>query len=169
MGVTVKVKNVEKFVAQFRFGLGARPTIHVSLKITGPAAAYALVWEWGRVDVSPGPKTVWGTNPDGRTTVLTKTAPYGYIRVNKEKFRQIVRAEMKKVRWDTVSPRQIPNMVFWALTKAAPLIADLIAETAPVDTGQLRDAIRALVIIGPGGTQQVVDVVKVRARLKRAS
>lgn len=169
MSVTLKVKNIDRFVQQFKFGTGARPTIRVGIKITGPAAAYAMVWEWGRADVKPGPKTQWGINPDGDRVVLTRTAPSGFIRVNRGKFRLIIRDEMKKIVWSRITPKEIPNAVQWALTKAAPRIADLIAETAPVDTGQLRAAIRAVSIVGPGGIQSVVDTVPVRARLRRAS
>ncbi len=168
MSVTLKVKNIDRFVDQFKLG-GGRPTVKMGLKITGPAAAYALVWEFGRADIKPGPKTLWGTNPDGERRVLTRTAPSGYIRVNKNKFRLIIRDEMKKIVWRKIKPREIPNAVQWALEKAAPRIADLIAETAPFDTGALRAAIRAVSIIGPAGMKSVVNTVPVRARLRRAS
>lgn len=169
MSVTLKVKNIDRFVEQFHFGTGARPTIVVGLKVTGPAAAYCLIWEWGRADIKPGPKTQWGTNPDGDRRVLTRTAPSGFIRVNRGKFRLIIRDEMKKIAWRRITPKEIPNAVQWALTKAAHRMADLIAETAPVDTGELRRAIRAIKIIGPGGLQSISDRVPVRARLRRAS
>ena len=148
-------------------GLGARPTVRLNLNIMGPAAAYALVWEWGRVDINPGPKTVYSTNPAGEAVVLTKTAPYGYIRVNKQRYVEFVRDEFGKVVWRKLKPKQFPNAIEWALRKAAVSCADLIAETAPYDTGALHDAIRAVMVSAGAEVQEVNDRVSLRLRVHR--
>lgn len=143
MSVTLKVRNIDSITKLFDMGLGARPTIGLQLVVQGPAAAYALVWEWGRVDINPGPKTMLSTNPDGDQAVMTITAPNGFIRVNRAKYRVIVREEFAAVAWNKVKPANIPKQVRLLLKRAALRCADLIAETAPIDSGDLRYAIRA--------------------------
>ena len=167
MGVTLRVANIDKFISQFDMGLGVRPSVRVSLTLTGPAAAYGLVWEWGRVDINPGPKTQWSTNPDGERVVLTRTAPFGWIRVNRQQYRNFVREEMAKIQWHRIKITQIPAMVNWALSKAAGRCADLMAATAPYDTGQLHDAILALSVVSGDVQQTTTDAHSVRVRMRR--
>jgi hypothetical protein len=167
MAVTLRIKNLDAFVSQFDMGQGTRPSVRLGLMLTGPAARYGLVWEWGRVDCNPGPKTLWGTNPDGETTVLTRTAPRGWIRVNRQQYRNFVREEMAKIQWHRIQVKQIPSLVDWALRKAAARCADLMAQTAPYDTGQLREAIRALSIATGDEVQITNDALSVRVRMRR--
>ena len=165
--VTLKIKNVDALVSQFKLGMGARPTVNMRLSVSGPAADYALVWEWGRVDCQPGPKTLWGVNPDGETAVMTKTAPYGFIRVNREKYRQFVLEELTKINWRRVGVAKIPKKVWEALEEAAKRCADLIAETAPIDTGALRAAIRSFAVSSGEAEEATQDFISVRARVHR--
>ncbi len=96
MPVTLRIRNPAALEQQILDYVGTRPTIKISLSITGPAAAYALVWEWGSTRITkPGPKTTWGENPNGDRVILTKTAPLGYIRTNIPEFRKIIREEME--------------------------------------------------------------------------
>jgi hypothetical protein len=166
MAVTLKVKNLDSLRDKFKMGLGARPTVRMGIILQGPAAAYALVWEFGRVDINPGPKTQWGTNPDGETVVLTKTAPYGYIRVNRAKYRQFVREEFYKQSWKGIKPNQIPKVVQALLARAADKCAELIAQTAPEDTGELKSEIRAVELTGPVN-QETTDRLSIRPRVRR--
>lgn len=142
MGVTLKIRNLEAISEAFLLGPGVRPSVRLGLVVTGEVADYALVWEWGRVTCKPGPKTLYGLNPDGDMVVMTKTAPNGFIRVNKQKYRQIMRDELKAIPWKKIKKfSQIPPEIEKALNRAAPQCADIIAETAPYDTGALREAI----------------------------
>ena len=138
------LKHVEDLFAQ---GLGARPTMRLDLYIADAAVAKrALIWEWGRITCKPGPKTMWGTNPDGERRVMTKTAPSGFIRSNRDKARAIAHAEIqKRLRWKAMKMGDIPKAIEWGLRNAAPKIADLIADAAPIDTGALRDNIRGAI------------------------
>lgn len=118
--------------------------IKAGVKLSGPATAYGLTWEWGRVDINPGPKTEWSTNPDGETTVLTIQAPHGWIRVNREQYFQFLRDE-----WDNLNLVDKPASA-WVqalhdvLWNASSNCARLMEDTAPVDTGQLRSGIIAV-------------------------
>lgn len=165
MPVTLKVRNPDALERQILEYLGARPTIRIGLVLTGPAAAYALVWEWGSSVLSkPGPKTTWGTNPNGETVILTKTAPYGYIRTNIPIFRKIIREELDTVDWAAVTVRSLRKTLNGVLASAAERIAHVIAEAAPYDSGQLYEAIEAMQP-GPG---EVTDLLSVRPRLNFA-
>lgn len=162
MSVTLRVKNLDKLVAQFDMGMGARPMVRVLIVIRGPAAKYAFTWEWGRADCKPGPKTLWGTNPDGEERVLTRTAPSGFIRVNRAKYRQIIKEELQAVPFYKIPLSQYPRHIKQALGRAADRCGALIAETAPVDTGQLREAIVAVAI---SNGSRAVDEVGVRPNI----
>lgn len=140
MGVSLRVKNIEAVTEAMALG-GAHPVVRLNLVVTGDAARYALIWEWGRVSCSPGPKTLWGTNPDGETRVMTKTAPSGFIRINRYKYRDIIKEELAAIRWSRLKPSEWNAAVTRALRRAAPRIAQLISDTAPIDTGDLREAI----------------------------
>ena len=165
MPVTLRVRNPDAFERAILEYMGTRPTIRVSLSITGPAAAYALVWEWGsaRLD-KPGPKTMWGINPDGESVILTKTAPYGYIRTNIPKFRQIIREEFDMVDWAAVSVRNLKKTVMGVLQAAGERCAEVIAAAAPYDTGQLKEAI----LVAQSSPDETIDLLSVRPRLNFA-
>lgn len=162
MAVTLRVKNLDKLVAQFDMGMGARPTVRMLIIVRGPVASYALVWEFGRADINPGPKTLWGTNPDGEERVMTKTAPTGFIRVNRSKYRAIIKEELQAVPFYRFPLAKYPSLIKQALQAAAKRCGALIAETAPYDTYALREAIVA-VDIADGG--RAVDEIGVRPNI----
>lgn len=167
MGVTLRPKNMAKLLDDLDLGLGARPTIGMGLQLNGPAIAYGLVWEWGRVDINPGPKTTWGTNPDGERVVLTITAPMGWIRVHKKEYGKIIQDELEKAQFWKMSLKQMGKAVEKALRAAGPRIADLMANTAPIDTGELRAEIRASITIPEDGElQNIADRLSVRSRIR---
>lgn len=148
MAVTLKVRDVESLAEKFLLEPGVRPSIRLVLVVGGEVAEYALIWEWGRVTCKPGPKTLYGTNPDGETVVMTKTAPNGFIRVNRQQYRKILREELKAIQWKKIKKfSQIPPEIEKALNRAAPRCADLIADTAPIDSGDLRSNIRQAQVI----------------------
>jgi hypothetical protein len=161
MPVSLKIRNPDFFERAVLEGVGIRPTIRIGLTISGPASAYALVWEFGSSRISkPGPKTTWGINPDGEVVILTKTAPYGFIRTNIPKFRQIVREEMDAVDWAGVRIRRIRETMLAVLEEAAQRCAEVIAESAPYDTGQLKEAIEVAQI-----GETTTDLLTIRPRL----
>jgi hypothetical protein len=165
MSVSLKIKNLERIPELFQLGLGARPSVRLILAVTGPVTKYFDVWEWGRVTCKPGPKTQWGVNPAGDTVVMTRTAPMGFIRVNRDRYREIIRGEvMKRLKWKHIPLKQIPEAIQWGLHNAAPMCADLIAETAPFDTYALREAIRAAMAV-TDNEPVAVDIIAVRARV----
>src|SRR4051812_13207421 len=108
MPLSMQIKNLDKLAAAFDEGVGARPTVNMGVRVVGPAAAYAMVWEFGAAWLSkPGPRTTWGVNPAGEVVILTLTAPMGYIRIHRPEFRRIVREEMDLIAWSELGPRQI--------------------------------------------------------------
>lgn len=115
--------------------------VAAGVKLEGEAAKYGLIWEWGRVDINPGPKTMWSTSPGGYPAVLTITAPLGWIRVNKAQFQVILKDELKKMNFSGSAPNKWPNMLRSALGYAAERCANLMSQTAPIDTGLLRASI----------------------------
>lgn len=168
MAVTVRVVNIDNVISALKQGVGSRPTIRLGLKISGPAAAYALIWEWGRVTCNPGPKTMMSTNPDGELVVMTKTAPHGFIRVNRNQFRKYVREELGTINWKGTKITQLRIQIANALERAAHRCADLIADTAPVDSGDLREAIRAVDILTDADVPATSDRVSIRMRVRAA-
>jgi hypothetical protein len=105
-------------------------------------AVVALVWEWGSARIhKPGPKTTWGENPDGDRVVLTITAPHGYIRVHHEQYAKILHDEFGKVDWGSLAMTDWPRAIDQMLSNAARQCSQLIADSAPYDTGMLRESI----------------------------
>jgi hypothetical protein len=167
MAVTLRISDASMahIADLFAEGVGARPTINLLLSVVGPVTAYFLCWGCWKISIKPGPKTLWGNNPDGELRVMTKTAPSGFIRVNRDKYREIARDEiMTRLSWKNLKISDIPKAVEWGLRNAAPKIADLIAETAPYDTGALRDAIRAATSTF-GNSPVAMDMMSVRSRI----
>lgn len=142
MAVTLKFKNLDKVVESLKSGVSTKPVIKMGVKVSGSAAPYSLVWEYGRVSCNPGPKTLWSINFLGETVVLTKTAPQGFIHVNVSSYRQFIREEMKSALASAKS-NGIYNAVRKALAQAAQRCADLMSKTAPIDKGDLRSEIKS--------------------------
>src|SRR6266403_6068379 len=94
----------------------------------GPAAAYADTWEWGNVRQSkPGPKTVLGTNPDGKMVWLTIQAPFGYIKINENLYWEILKEELGKVKFKGPKASDITNEMESAAIRAMKRIAEIVA------------------------------------------
>lgn len=168
MSVTFKLRNLDKLADALSQGIDTKPVLRMGVAVSGKAAAYALVWEYGRVDCKPGPKTLYSTNFEGQQVVLTRSAPLGFIRVNNARYREYVRAEMKGVDWKKLKITQIPSNALKALARAAYKCADLISITAPKDTGELSLAIRSadLSEVGVDTTQETVSL---RTKINRGA
>lgn len=116
-------------------------TIEVGVSVDGPAAAYAEVWEWGNArQTKKGPRTVLGTNPNGEQVWLSSQAPYGYIRINTEKYLQAVRKELGKVPFHATTPKQLTEELRKAGEAAMKECTVILHDAAPVDTGQLQSS-----------------------------
>ena len=118
------------------------------VKVEGPAAAYALVWEWGNSrQTQIGPKTTLGTNPDGKQVFLSLQAPTGYIRIGMPLYVAALKEALSKVRFTGTSTGAISSELEKAAVRAARAMAEIIKEHAPVDTGELHDDIK---VVMPG-------------------
>jgi hypothetical protein len=116
--------------------------LYAGVSLVGPAEAYGLVWEWGAVTRSqPGPKTTWGINPDGTRVILTITAPKGWIRVNEDIYVQMIHDALDNINFDSSS---VVQDITKAMNMATRRCADLMYDTAPEDTGELKDDILAI-------------------------
>lgn len=117
--------------------------VEAGLMATGPAAAYAEVWEWGNArQVKQGPRTVQGVNPDGETVWLSTQAPMGYIAIHSDKYLEIIRDEISKLALSggigtNDELKQVAH-------KAMERIKEVVSESAPVDSGQLRDCFQVV-------------------------
>jgi len=118
------------------------------VKVEGPAAAYALVWEWGNArQTKPGPKTVKGINPDGSRVFLSIQAPRGYIRVNSSLYAAALKQELAKVKFTGTSTGAVSTQLEKAAIRTVRRIRDIIKAHAPVDSGELQNDIK---IVEPG-------------------
>jgi hypothetical protein len=140
--VSLKIEGLDRLDSQLR---SLPDVIEGGVKVVGAAAAYALVWEWGSARLSqPGPKTLWSTNPDGNPAILTKTAPLGYIRVNHDEYLRVLKQELALADWADKVVAQWPEMIKKHMIKVSDICAAIIAQTAPIDTGQLRESLVAV-------------------------
>jgi hypothetical protein len=139
--VTLEVVGLEKLDKLF----GLLPSrIEGGVKLAANVAVRGLVWEWGIVDINPGPKTQYSTNPDGAEVVLTIQAPHGWIRVNRQQYIQFLKEEWNKVSWATLKASEWEQAIHDMLWAASSRCARLMEDTAPVDTGDLRSGIIAV-------------------------
>jgi hypothetical protein len=111
----------------------------------GDAAAYALVWEWGNArQTKEGPKTVLGMNPEGERVWLSIQAPFGYIRIHEAEYQRIVLEQLGNVDLSEADTgNEILAEIKKASIKASQQIAEIIKDAAPIDTGALRESIKA--------------------------
>lgn len=124
--------------------------ISVGVASVGPASAYALVWEWGNVrQTKKGPKTILGENPDGESVWLSIQAPHGYIKIRENLYWEIIKQELAKVEFRGTTPKEITAEMEAAGVKAMKRIVKVIADNAPVDSGQLS---KSFVVVQPGDT-----------------
>jgi len=137
--------ELDKFLLEFQ---QQNKMAEAGVGVVGPAAAYALVWEWGSARIQkPGPRTTWGTNPDGSRVVLSLQAPHGYIRVNEPLFIAALERALDKLSFSGTTPDEIHDELNQVAIATAKAIRQIIQEHVPVDTGQLHDEIR---LIEPG-------------------
>lgn len=140
MSVTLRVSGLGSVMAAFE----SLPSLmEAGVKVSGESAIYSLIWEWGYATrkIQPGPKTEWGTNPDGESKVLTIVAPTGYIRINRNEYTRILIEEFKKVGIAKLPLSEWTGAMTALLNSAAERCAEVIRNAAPVDTGQLRSEI----------------------------
>jgi len=149
---------LQGFLDEFK---NLKQTIEVGVSVDGPAAAYAEVWEWGNArQTKQGPKTVLGVNPNGESVWLSSQAPHGYIRVNESRYVDIVKIGLGTVTFKGPTAQEIVSELEKTGVKMMEQIAEVVAETAPVDTGQLSESFKAvkpgdpLLKDDPGGTME---------------
>lgn len=120
-------------------------TVEVGVSVEGPAAAYAEVWEWGNTrQTKKGPRTVLGTNPDGERVWLSSQAPYGYIRINTEKYLEAVKKALGNLPMHSATPQQLTEELQKAGVEAMKECAQILHDAAPVDTGQLQSSFKVV-------------------------
>ncbi len=111
----------------------------------GEAAAYALVWEWGNArQTKKGPKTTLGINPDGEEVWLTIQAPMGYIAIHEGEYFQMIENALAEADFGDMKSGEVLRAMKAASIQAGQQIAELIRDSAPIDTGALRDSIQAV-------------------------
>lgn len=147
---TVKIDFAE--LKDFFVNLGnADVTVEAGVSSEGPAAAYVFVWEFGNIRQSkPGPKTVAGVNPvTGEKAFFSTQAPQGYIRVLIPVFREIMDLEIKRISFLDPERRSIKIQLDAAARRITNKMVEVIRNTVPIDSGELRASIRA---VWPGET-----------------
>lgn len=144
---TLTFDNVDEFILEM---IEHDKEIKAGVMIVGDAAGYAPVWEWGnRRQKKPGPRTVIGTNPRGRMVWLSSQAPFGYIRINEHFMHEIVDDVFSKLSFNDPSPAAITRKLEQAAKKISKAIAEVIRDSAPVDSGLLR---KSIVPVDPNDT-----------------
>lgn len=115
------------------------------VEVIGDAAAYALVWEWGnRRQKKKGPRTVQGVNPAGESVWLSSQAPFGYIRINEPHLNQITDDVLSEVTFEGQTQAAIKAELTASVNKISKAFAEVIADSAPVDSGLLRESIKPI-------------------------
>ena len=141
---TLAVKEVKKVLDGFKQASAEGP-VRGGVASVGEASAYALIWEWGNArQTQKGPKTVLGVNPDGEQVWLSLQAPFGYVRIHESEYIQILEKELKEIDFNALDARDIRTAMELVALKASEKIAELIRETVPVDSGDLKESIVAL-------------------------
>lgn len=142
MPVTLEIQGADKLFRAFQ---SLPDRIDAGVKVVGAPTAYALVWEWGSARIKkPGPKTTWGVNPARKRVVLTLTAPYGYIRSNRQEYLRILRQEWRVLSFaiQQADLGRLKGAMIDMAKRAATRCALIIRNAAPFDNGDLRDGIR---------------------------
>lgn len=136
-------KGFESFLKEFE---ELTEDISCGVGVIGPAAAYALVWEWGNTrQVRPGPKTVLGTNPDGKMIWLSAQAPFGYIRRNEPLYWDLIHEQWLEVNLNQSTKERLKSEIERKFCKpVAKQMADIIRDNAPEDSGELKSNIQPL-------------------------
>jgi len=134
----VLIKDVSTILQEFT-GLGK---LSAGVGVYGEASAYALVWELGSRRLKhPGPKTIWSVNREGQKALLTKQAPFGYV-TPVDEFWPIIDDALNQVNFAKASTsKELVLMLEIALSNASQKISHIIAQRAPIDSGDLRASI----------------------------
>ena len=139
----MRIEGIEALVAS----LSSLPSgVSSGVKVLGAVNfVKAMVWENGYVTrvIKPGPKTMWSVNWQGDPKVLTITAPTGFIHVNRSTYARILNAEFNNARFQDHAISEWPELVDTMMRNAAHQCAALVSESAPIDTGELRESIVA--------------------------
>jgi hypothetical protein len=102
-----------------------------------------------------GPKTTLGINlMTGEQVWLSIQAPSGYIRVNEQEYWSIMNKCFRELTLAGTTTEEIRKEIEAAAYKAARLIAEVIRDTAPEDSGLLRASILA---VKPGDEMLELD------------
>ena len=137
-------ENVEDFLLELA---EHDKMIKAGIALVGDASDYGLVWEWGnRRQKKAGPRTVKGTNPAGKMAWLSSQAPFGYIRINEPFMHHIVDTVMSKVEFNQPDAASMTRELERAAKKISKAIAEIVRDSAPVDSGLLR---RSIVPVDP--------------------
>ena len=134
MSVTLKIEGLGSLDRAFS---SLSKQEYSGVKADGESAAYALVWELGKINAKPGPKTLISTNADGDEVLLTIQAPHGYIRINRQIYLGILNEEFKTIKWNELPMTKWAEEAGKVLDLAAARCLEVIQQYVPVDTGQL--------------------------------
>lgn len=130
MPVTLKLEGLDQLERNMR---SLPDLMEAGVEVIGSAVAYSLVWEWGSARIKkPGPKTMYSTNPLGEPAILTLTAPMGYIRVNREVYRQILKEEFSKLDLHAKPIKEWTPAIKKMLGEVARKCRNVIRDTAPI-------------------------------------
>lgn len=138
MAPLVIFPNLQQFLKEFE-GIGS---VTGGVGVFGSAAAYALIWELGSLREHTGPKTVWGTNRDGDRRIFSSQAPEGYVGVVSDEFWPIIVEELGHLTFRGTDSHSIRLELEVVIDNAMQRIARIIADAAPVDSGDLRSQIQ---------------------------
>jgi hypothetical protein len=114
----------------------------------GPAAAYALVWEWGNMrQAEKGPNTVLGTNPAGDKVWLSIQAPRGWIAINEPRMWRAIDEELDKLEFNGEDEFHISTQLEALSERVSIRLLDILKDTVPIDSGDLQSSLR---VVEPG-------------------
>jgi hypothetical protein len=136
----MSIQNLEQFLIQIE---GIDRPLSGGVAVYGVAAAYALVPDYGW-DRGPGPRTLWSTNVKGRKAIMSRQAPTGYAAIHEKEFWPIIQDELSKVKFDARSETEMRLRLEVAVDNASQRMAHIIAESAPVDSGDLKSGVQII-------------------------
>lgn len=139
---TVLFDKLDTFMLEFE---EQDEEVEAGVTTEGDPAGYALVWEWGNMrQTQKGPKTTMGINPDGQRVWLSIQAPFGWIRINEKQYWTILQEEMARAKFTSPDTGAISDQLRQVAKRAARRVRDLMRETVPVDSGDLRGSLQVV-------------------------
>jgi hypothetical protein len=135
-------KELKKLLTSFQDASDGGP-IRGGIISEGDAAAYALVWEFGNArQTKQGPRTTRGVNPDGTEVWLSIQAPSGYIRIHETEYIMILQDQLEIMDFGNLETgKDIRKAIEDASSKAASRITQIVQDSVPVDSADLKDSI----------------------------